>query len=311
MKHSGLSSWGSLRVGLVLVIAIAAAIWASLTGGGTSVFDSKSEFTCYFRNVNGLLRGSPIWMSGVEVGNVKSVKFVSIDTLHTVLVSCKIRSDAWHMMTEGTGVQLGTIGFLGDKYIEIVPGMVGAPVLAEGTVVPTIDVGSADKMFSKGEEAMEQVSSLAGNLDEFMARINRSEGTLGKIANEDDLHDQMIDLMARLSKLTAELTISQARLTEAIEQTSNNVASLTDKVENNSGTIGKLIGDPQLYDNLAATSARLDSVMQRINAAEGSLGLFVSDTAFYTETVNLMVRVSNLVKDIEANPRDYFKFSVF
>ena len=79
----------------------------------------------------------------------------------------------------------------------------------------------------------------------------------------------------------------------------------------NSGTIGKLMNDPSLYDNLAATSARLDSIMSTINSSEGSLGLLVSDTALYIETTELLTRVSNLVSDIERNPRKYFKFSVF
>jgi phospholipid/cholesterol/gamma-HCH transport system substrate-binding protein len=293
------------------MIAIAAAIWASLTGGGTSILQSKSEFICYFKNVSGLLRGSPIWMSGVEVGNVKSVSFVSLDSLRKVKVTCRIRSSVWGLITEGTGVQLGTIGILGDKYIEIVRGPDDTPVMLEGVVLPTLDVGSADRMFARGEEAMGQVGSLVGNLDDFMARINRAEGTLGKIATQDDLHDQVTELLAQLSQLTAELTISQARLTEAIERTSNNVASLTSKVENNSGTIGRLMSDPKLYDNLAATSARLDSVMQCIQASDGSLGLLVNDTALYVETVNLLQRVNALVTDIEENPGDYFKFSLF
>jgi phospholipid/cholesterol/gamma-HCH transport system substrate-binding protein len=71
------------------------------------------------------------------------------------------------------------------------------------------------------------------------------------------------------------------------------------------------MNDPVLYDNLAATSARLDSVIHKINTAEGTLGLFVSDTALYVEAVNLMARINILVTDIEANPKKYFKFSVF
>ena len=137
MKRSGHIKWGNLKIGIVLTFAIFMMLWASFTGGGTSVFDSKSVFKCYFRNVNGLVSGSPIWMSGVEVGNVKSVKFVNLDKDKQVEVVCKIKTDVWYMMTEGVEVQLGTIGILGDKYVEVFPGPVGGVVIAEGNVVPT------------------------------------------------------------------------------------------------------------------------------------------------------------------------------
>ncbi|MFH1686229.1 MAG: MlaD family protein [bacterium] len=311
MKNTASSPWSGLRVGIVLVAAIAVALWASLTGGGTSIFNPKAEFKCYFRNVNGLLGGSPVWMSGVEVGNVRSVHFVNLDSLRKVEVTCKIQTSVWDMVTVGTEVQLGTIGLLGDKFVEVIPGPVGGPVIAEGSMIPVRDVGSAEAMFKEGTEALEQAGSVAQNLDGVLGRMNRGEGTLGQLATNDSLYVQMSTLLARLTELTTALVRNQERLTSSVEHTATSVGSLADKVENNIGTLGKLIGDPALYDNLSATSAKLDTIIERINRADGSLGMFVSDTSFYTETVNLLQRVNNLVLDIEQNPRKYLKFSVF
>ena len=162
-----------------------------------------------------------------------------------------------------------------------------------------------------GEEAIVKAGSLITNLDSLLGRMNRGDGSLGKLATDDALHNNLTKLLANLTELTARLHANQERIVTSIETTAGAVSELTDKVHNNTGTLGKIVNDPALYDNLSATSAKLDSVMQRINAAEGSLGLFVSDTAFYIETVNLLTRVNNLVADIEQNPRRYFKFSVF
>lgn len=311
MKNTASSPWSGLRVGIILVVAIAIAMWASLTGGGTSIFDPKAEFNCYFRNVDGLLGGSPVWMAGVEVGNVRSVHFVNLDSLRTVELVCKVQTDVWKMITKGTEVQLGTIGLLGDKYVEIIPGPIGGPVIAEGSTIPVRDVGSAVAMFEQGTKALKQAGSVAGNLDDVLGRMNRGEGTLGQLATNDTLYFQMSALMGRLTELTTALVRNQERITASVENTATSVGSLADKVENNTGTLGKLIGDPALYDNLSATLAKLDTIIERINQAEGSLGLFVSDTSFYTETVNLLHRVNNLVVDIEKNPGKYLKFSVF
>jgi phospholipid/cholesterol/gamma-HCH transport system substrate-binding protein len=311
MKRSTSTEWGNLKVGAVLVAGIAAALWASLTGGGTSIFDAKSEFICYFVNVNGLVKGSPVWMSGVEIGNVRRVTFVNIDSLRQVEILCRVKSSVWDMISDNARVQLGSIGFLGDKYLELDPGPPGGEPIEDGAIVPTRDAGSAEAMFLEGERALGEAADMVGNFDDVLARMNRGEGTLGKLATDDKLYTDMTALLTRLTKLTAALQKTQERIVTSIEQTSNAVTGLADRVDSNSGTLGRLMSDPALYDHLASTSARLDSVMHKINTAEGTLGLFVSDTALYTETLDLMVRINILVTDIEANPKKYFKFSVF
>jgi phospholipid/cholesterol/gamma-HCH transport system substrate-binding protein len=311
MKRSIGVRWGKLQVGLLLTAALALALWASLTGGGTSIFESKNEFKCFFRNVGGLLPGSPVWMSGLEVGNVKQVTFVNIDSLRQVEVVAKVKKSVWPMMTEGTQVQIGTIGFLGDKYVEVVPGPKGGAQIQELEIVPTRDVGEASAMFKQGEEAIKDVRRITGNLDGVLGRMNRGEGSLGKLSADSSLYTQLTSLSASLTVLVRELQSSQARITNSIEKTADAVADLSKDVRETKGTVGKLIKDPALYNNLNATSARLDSILGKMNNAQGSLGLLVSDTALYVETASLIKRLNNLVTDMEANPHKYFKFSVF
>jgi phospholipid/cholesterol/gamma-HCH transport system substrate-binding protein len=311
MKRTIGVKWGNLKTGIVLMVALAALLWASLSGGGTSIFERKGNFVCYFRNVNGLVAGSPVWMSGVEVGNVRSVEFVNLDSLRQVRVVCRVIKEVWPMLTEDAEAMVGTIGLVGDKYVEIIPGTKGKPPIKEMEVIRTRDAGSAEAVFKAGEEAIGQVRSAVDNLDLLLARMNRGEGTLGKLATDTSLYRQVTLLVANLTRLTADLQRNQERIVTSLERTTTSVERLSEKVSNNTGTIGRLVNDPQLYDNLAATSARLDTIMNKINSAEGSLGLLVSDTALYVELTNLMARLNNLVTDIEKNPRKYFKFSVF
>ncbi|MFH1374614.1 MAG: MlaD family protein [bacterium] len=311
MKQTVGVGWGSLKTGIILSLAVVALLWASLTGGGTSIFESKMQFMCYFKNINGLLPGSPVWMSGVEIGNVRSVSFVNLDSLRQVKVVCRVKKSVWPMLTEDAEVMLGTIGLVGDKYIEVFSGTKGKPVIAEMSVVRTRDAGDAATMFKTGEEAIGEARAVVDNLDQLLGRMNRGEGTLGQLATDDQLYHQLTSLAARLTELTVQLHQNQERIVSSLEKTANTVGELSEQVSSNTGTIGKLVNDPQLYDNLASTSARLDSIMYKLNTAEGSLGLLVSDTALYVEVTNLMARISNLVADIEKNPRKYFKFSVF
>lgn len=311
MNRSIRIRWGSLKVGLFLISAAAVLMWASLSGTGTSIFDSKDLFVCYFHNVSGLLPGSPVWMSGVEVGNVKSIEFANLDSLRQVKVVCRTKTSVWAHLNKDARIQLGTIGFLGDKYVEIIPGLNGAPPIKSGGELLTIEVGGMAEMFEEGGNALSEASVTMSNLSDFLKRINQGEGTIGKMINDDELYLQMTDLLTNLTALTADLKKNQERIISSIETTAKSLSSLSEKVDKSEGTLGKIISDPQLYDNLNATTARLDTIMNKINSAEGSMGMLVNDTALYVEVVNLLTRVSNMVSDMEKNPGKYFKFSVF
>jgi phospholipid/cholesterol/gamma-HCH transport system substrate-binding protein len=311
MKRTTVVRWGNLKVGALISIVVAVMFWASFSGGGTSIFDSKGKFICYFENVSGLVNGSPVWMSGVEVGNVKSVDFVSLDAKRQVKVVCRVKKSVWNKLTDEARVQLGTIGFLGDKYVEIIPGTDGGEAIAEMDLIQTLDAGSAEALFKEGELAITDVRHTINNLDTMLSRMNRGDGTLGKIATDDEMYVQFTEVLTNLADLTAALQKNQERLISSIESTSTSLSSLSEKVDQNKGTLGRLVNDPKLYDNLTQTSAKLDTLMLKINNAEGTLGLFVNDTTMYSEMTNLMSRVNNLIADIEKNPRKYFKFSVF
>ncbi|MFQ5452623.1 MAG: MlaD family protein [Candidatus Zixiibacteriota bacterium] len=311
MQRTNVVKWGSLKIGVLLIFAIVVMFWVSFSGGGTSIFDSKGKFVCYFKNVNGLISGSPVWMSGVEVGNVRSVSFVNLDSLRQVKVVCRIKKSVWNRLTNDARVKLGTIGFLGDKYVAVVPGTGGGPPIKEMDVIETIDAGDASTMFKAGENAINDARAFVDELDTILSRINRGEGTLGQIANNDVLYHDLTKLIGRLSTLTGQLQNNQSRIVESIEKTANSIESLSKQVDNNSGSLGKIMNDPALYDNLTSSTAKLDTILQKIKTAEGSLGLMVNDTSMYSEMTNLMARLNSLITDIQKNPRKYFKFSVF
>ncbi|MDX9859005.1 MAG: MlaD family protein [candidate division Zixibacteria bacterium] len=311
MKRSIHVGWGNLKTGILLLVATVLLFWASFTGGGSSIFQPKNEFVAFFGNVNGLLPGAPVWMSGVEVGNVKSVQFVNISPDKQVRLVCRVEESVWHMVTEDATVHLGTIGFLGDKYVEVVPGSKDKPVIADGDTLTTVPVADASALFESGERAFDNVGGLVNNLDTLLGRMNAGEGTLGKLATDAELYRNMTALLANLTKLTADLQRNQERIVSSIEKTGDALERVSVQATENTGTLGRMMNDPKLYDNLAATSARLDTIMTYIQNAEGSLGLLVQDTGLYIEMVNLLHRTNNLVADIERNPRKYLKFSVF
>lgn len=311
MKRSNRIKWGEIRVGLLITVVIVLLLWASFSGGGTSIFDTKTAYTAYFKNANGLVPGAPVWLSGVEVGNVKTLEFVNLDDERRLEMKLTVLSKNCHMITEDATITLGTIGFLGDKYVEITPGDLTRPRIPEGGVIPTKRAEDLSSMFAEGGEVMSSTRELMDNLSDVTARVKRGEGSVGRMFAEDTLYSELTKLISSMTVLIEGMQRNQERLVSSIENVSSDLSDITDKVNSNTGTVGKLISDPGVYDNIHSTTGRLDSILAKVERGEGTAGALVNDAQLYEEVKNLIVRVENLVSDIEQNPRKYFKFSVF
>lgn len=118
-------------------------------------------------------------------------------------------------------------------------------------------------------------------------------------------------MLAAMTVLIDDMQESQKRIVSSIESVSENLSGISRKVNDNEGTLGRIISDPAIYDNLHSSTGRIDSILARISRGEGTAGALVNDDELYQEMRNLIVRIENLVIDIEKNPRKYFKFSVF
>jgi phospholipid/cholesterol/gamma-HCH transport system substrate-binding protein len=311
MKRTVKVKWGEIRVGLLLVFAVTAVLWATFSGGGTSVLESKVKYMAYFTNVQGLVTGSPVWIAGVEVGNVYSIEFVNYDSTDQIQVKFRILKSVQNMITSDALAQIGTIGLIGDKYVEIIPGSLDKPVLAEGSAIQSTRPADITQAFASGQEAMESTRQLADNLNDITRRIRRGEGSLGKAFVYDTLYNEVTKLVAALTILVKDMQSTQGKVVASIDNIAANLDGIVDKVNSNQGTLGKIISDPSVFNNLHSSTGRIDSILARLSQGDGTAGAILTDDDLYVQTKNLIVRIENLVADIEKNPRKYFKFSVF
>ena len=311
MKRSTKVKWGEIKVGILIVFAIAVLLWASFSGGGTSIFENKISYFAYLDNVNGLVAGAPVWIAGVEVGNVSSIKFVNLDSAGQIEIKLRVIESVSNMITIDASVKLGTIGLLGDKYVEIIPGTLGKPEIPEDGIIRTTPTADLAAMMSEGEELLSSSKGAMANLNEITTRIKDGQGTMGQLVANDQLYLELTKLISSMTILVEGLQKNQERIAASIESVSGDLASITSRVDDNSGTLGRLVSDPGLYDNLHSSTGRIDSILLKINQGRGTAGAMVNDDELYQDIKNLIVRIENLVTDIEKNPRKYFKFSVF
>jgi phospholipid/cholesterol/gamma-HCH transport system substrate-binding protein len=123
--------------------------------------------------------------------------------------------------------------------------------------------------------------------------------------------DAIDSLVASSRELMTDLNQSQRRLVNSIQSASTAFDSLTQGVLHGDGTLSKLVWDTTLYANLSSMSARADNMVARWESRDGTIDKAMTDTTLYIEVRDLVADTRALLDDIMANPRRYFKFSVF
>ena len=289
------------RVGLFFLLGLAL-IWVtreSLTGG--KLF-KKNGYTLIagFENLQSLKVGDDVRMAGVTIGSVEQTRLAArrAEAVLRIDPKMKVPSDA-----TATIVMAGLIG---TNYIGIDLGTPGSPPLADGAEIRTKVTPDINKIMTelgdlgqKLEGALGSFSSAANgngepggglfqkldrlvtansakidatmtNLQEITTKLNKGEGTLGKLINDPRLHD---DLLAAVDEIKT--TAGQARsfITDA--------QGIVAQIKSGQGAVGVLLYDPQAAANLKTTVQNLRDISDKLASGKGTLGKLINDDTLY------------------------------
>ena len=270
----------TIRVGLFFVLGLALAwiTFESLNGG--RLF-RKPGYTLVagFGNLKGLKTGDEIRMAGVKVGTVGTTRLAAhrVEAVLAIEPGIKIPTDAVASVEQSS--------LLGSNYLGVTFGTPDGPLLKDGDEIqtkPTVDIS----------EVVSQLGNLGAKLDQVVGEIGKS---LGGGANGS--------LFQRLDKL---ITDNGPKLTE----TMSNLQDITAKLKNGEGTLGRLINDPKMHDELvasvdeiklAATDARsfigdAKGIVADVKSGKGTLGMLLYDDA----TANSFKATATNLKEISA-----------
>jgi len=180
-----------LKVGIFVFIGLTILVTFVLLIGDFRTWNTGHDINFTFGFVNGVKVGVPVRFAGVDIGKVKGIEFLCnpenretrVKIVGYVNKSVKIPGDST--------VWVNTLGLLGEKYIEIIPGKDYQHLVGAGqTIIGTDPI------------AMHEVTTLAksivDNIDETLTKIRNREGTLGKLLFDDSIYNDLEALMKDL-----------------------------------------------------------------------------------------------------------------
>ena len=243
-----------------------------LLGNKDQLFTSTFTVKAYFKNTEGLRNGASVRFGGIDVGAVKGIRITN-DTTGRVEVSMRIVDDVNRFIKKDSRASIETEGLVGNKVVLLTMGSEDAdPVSDGGTIMSKEPLNFAD-IIEETQGIMAYTKDMTKNLAEILNKVNRGEGTIGKIINDDKLYT------------------AATNLTESADKS---LTSLTDDMQKVMGLFDELgTGVKDVVQNINGIVTRIDTVLQGVSDGKGLLGSLVSDKGKEGKSLNKIL--DNLV----------------
>jgi phospholipid/cholesterol/gamma-HCH transport system substrate-binding protein len=306
----------ALVVGTFVLVAGAAMTLAILSlTAERGVFTTHYRLIADFQNVQGLLPGAPVWLAGKEVGRVETIEFEPVGSSHPVRVRMGIDVTVQDRIRGDSVATVGTIGVLGDSYIELTVGSAGESMLVAGDPIQAESPLNINMAVAKASRALDNVANLAENLNEVVENFSSESG--GKKAA--DALAAGSDIMVQIRRgpgLLHSLIYNEydGQGVESIERSLSLLESVLSEVAEGEGLLHTLIYDKQADQDLVAevlaAGAKLNAVLEKIDQGEGTLGLLVNDPSLYEDMQVVLggakrsVLVRSMVRMMSDDPKD-------
>ena len=266
---------------------------------GLSLFSTGNKYMAKFDDITGLSASSPVYCNGVKVGTVESIEY---DYTRPQDIVAVIGMNGDMQLPQGTTAEIAS-DLLGNVRLVLKLGNMADGLLAVGD---TISGQQQTGLMSKAADMVPQIEQMLPKLDSILASVNAllADPTLSRsLHNVEDITAGLTTTAAGLSQLTASLNRHLPAL-----------MSKADGVMANADTLTHSLNQMDLAATMAKVDRTLQNVEQMtalLNSKEGTLGLLMRDPGLYNNLNATMSHADSLMIDLKAHPKRYVHFSVF
>lgn len=263
------------KVGAFFIIILMIVGYMTLKIGGGSAFSGGKEYTVVVNSALSINNKTPVLIAGYQAGIVTKINLVdSRRAMLTIAVQKHVT------LTAGTEAAIRAKGFLGETYVELMPGPEDQPELIGGTQIPYSGVGGDINQFiSKLNDMTKPAENAVNSLDKF-AEIMKDI----MIRNEQNVNRILANFAALSGDLRATIANSGPHVDEATER----IASISRKVDEGKGTLGQLVNDDK-------TIKKINQAADNVNGLLGGVNKLETEFGFHTEYMGQLNNFKNYV----------------
>lgn len=288
-----------VKIALVAIAGVVVLFFGMNFLKGLNIFSSEDNYYVQFSDITGLSSSSPVYADGFKVGVVKDIIY---DYTHTEGSKVLIGVDKQLRIPQGSSAEIVS-DMLGNVKVNLLLANNPREKVAPGGLIKgMINDGAMGKL----QDMVPAVEKMLPKLDSIMTSLN---AILADPAIRQSLHN--------VQTITDNLTTSTAQLNTLMAGLNKNVPGMMAKANNvldNTETLTANLSAVDVASTMRQVDQTIANVQQltaKLNSKEGSLGLLMNDTQLYDNLNSTMRNADSLVIDLRQHPKRYVHFSVF
>lgn len=299
----------NIIIAVTVLLSLAILVWGIEYLKGGNLFKPSNYYYVKFDNVDGLVEATPVTIKGFKVGQVRDITY-DYET-NKIMVMMSLDKDVKLPIGSKATIESSLMGSasmvltLADnkKYYDVgaeIEGGVSAGLMDKltGDVVPQVD-----NMLPKVDSILGNVNALVGN-PALRASITRLDAITGELAESSK---QLTALMNNLNK-------NVPAVMGNVNVISSNLSSTTGNLDEFTGTLKNMPIDSTL-NNLNATITNLQKMSNqlnnKLNDKNSSLGLLMNDRKLYDDIDHTVSSLDSIFVDVKKNPKRYISIKLF
>lgn len=288
-------------IGLCVIVALAILFFGIEFLKGVNVFKPANYYTASYTNVAGLQVSAPVSINGFKVGQVSSIEY-EYDNPGHVLVEMSL--DKSLKVTRGTKavIEADLLG-TATVHLEMAPGddyhVVGDRLVGET---------ASGMMESVSQDLMPAVSRIMPTVDTLLTNVNTlvADPALAASINRlDAITATLANTLSKLDKSMASLPV----VMNNVGAITNNLDSMSVNLTNLSSQLVNSDIDATL-DNVKTISSQLKELTTALNSDDSSIGQLIHDPALYNNLNSAAASLDSLLIDVKKNPKRYISIKL-
>ena len=295
-----------VKAAIMVLSAIVLLIFGYNFLKGQNLLSNSRTFYAMYDNVGGLSTSSIVTINGLQVGKILKIDFA--DQKGNLKVTFNVDSD--FEFGKNSTANIYSAGFIEGKYLSIVPEPNPTVMAESGQVLKSkVDAGIMETVTNSLDPIQHKLNSVLQQTDTMLGALNNvltEENTKYISASIKDLSGSLNSLKYTSGSLQSLLAKNEVTLSQTItnfNDASTNAKLLTDK-------LAKVPLDKTIAE-LNETISTFSDISKKLNSNEGTVGKLLNDEGVYDNLEKATRQMDLLLQDMKLNPKRYVHFSVF
>jgi phospholipid/cholesterol/gamma-HCH transport system substrate-binding protein len=267
------------------------------------IFVSDRSFFAIYEDVEGVSTGTPVTISGFNVGSVQDISFYGDDA--KLLLKFRVEND--FEFSSNSIAQIYETGLIGGKALAIIPVNGKNLAISGDTLQSDIAPGLTELVNDKLSPLQEKIESMVVSADSLLIAVN----SVFDIETKQNLTSSIENFSATIQSAKKSVVV----LEEVLGNNENRLNSIilnADQSFKNLSNLSENFDELDLViENLSKSSTNINSITSEIKTGNGLVNKVVYDEMFVESLDQISSNINLLLEDLRMNPKRYVHFSLF